>query len=1125
MAMQQRSLFWILSTSWIAISFIAADLYISLAVGQTRTGSRAFTNTEDAKLPAQRAKLQQLDDIARRANQKLAAGNPREAQPLAQSAVRRSIQQFGKEDPATARYQSLLCNTYIQLCDWRRALRCAEQVHAVARKVYGTQHRSFASTTETVGRIHIELGDFDRAEELLQTALKTTELTEGRRSLLYAKCLNSLAVLNQTREQYDTALKFLQQARETTQEVHGSDHPLVAVCLLNEAACHRQRADYESARQGVARALQIFSESGVRHDEGHIAARTLEGAIALDLADYDRAKKCFEAAEKIAATLDEQHPLRAGALSHLALVYQANGLYSDADKMLDQAARIVKLRLGEGHDHYADVLLNRAHGRKLMGDFASAEALLIEVSDIYKAQLGEHHSHYLTSLNNLGMLYVAQERYREAGEVFESTAKLLAQLPDEQFLLRCTVEHNLGLVKLAAGEFDAARNAFAKAAATIEERVGTQQPNFAMSLHNLALTERQTGNPDRADALFQQAAEIRRNLLGVDHPEYARTLAEWALVKEALGDQETALQLARDSVRTIKRHIDLMAAGQSERQQLAAVQSYRRILDCYLSLPDESTGRVDYVLYDALSDWKGAVTRRQRLVRQLRTAKKNAATANLAAELQRATQQLAAMVWRDKAEPNALQKMQPLIERIERLQQELTSAIGPMDERTASVGLEQIMRVLPRGITLVDLFAFEDVVAGPSAGNQPHRRIDAWVAQYGGRIVRLSLGPAEPIESAARRFRATNANDRQAGAVLRQRVWSRIVPHLGANDILLISPDGDLTAVPWSALPISETGELLIEQHGTALCPVPQLLYELLTNTEPTSEPSLLVVGDVQFGRPTAGADEAHAVGSPSRPGTRTDWLPLPGTVAETEAIQRTFRNSFDNPRITLLVGRNASESELRRLAANHKFLHLATHGFFAAQDVSSASTIRAAAASGWNQNALGAVGLHPDLLSGVVLASANETHDSGDDDGILTALELAELDLRGVSLATLSACETGLGKVAGGEGVLGLQRALHAAGVRSTITGIWRVPDHATQALMGRFYRNLWSKGVSRLEALRDAQLSMLNGQSDKADAIQEANGNRVAVVRGVDAPQPVGGGRGNPYFWAGFVLSGDWR
>src|SRR5262249_5833839 len=95
---------------------------------------------------------------------------------------------------------------------------------------------------------------------------------------------------------------------------------------------------------------------------------------------------------------------------------------------------------------------------------------------------------------------------------------------------------------------------------------------------------------------------------------------------------------------------------------------------------------------------------------------------------------------------------------------------------------------------------------------------------------------------------------------------------------------------------------------------------------------------------------------------------------------------------------------------------------------------------------------------------------------GLLSAEEATSLDLRGCALVTLSACDTGLGAVVAGEGVLGLQRAFHLAGARGVVASLWSVSDPATSVLMEEFYRRLWSrKKVSKLEALRQAQLFVL--------------------------------------------------
>jgi CHAT domain-containing protein len=172
-------------------------------------------------------------------------------------------------------------------------------------------------------------------------------------------------------------------------------------------------------------------------------------------------------------------------------------------------------------------------------------------------------------------------------------------------------------------------------------------------------------------------------------------------------------------------------------------------------------------------------------------------------------------------------------------------------------------------------------------------------------------------------------------------------------------------------------------------------------------------------------------------------------------------------------------------------------------------------------------------VRSGLVLAGANRSAAQG----ILTAEEVADLDLRGVELAVLSACDTGLGKQAAGEGVLGLQRAFQAAGARSLLISLWGVNDAATSVLMEEFYTNLWSKKMSKLQALQQAQRTVLRDpdrvaqRARKLRKLLAKRGVSEAVLRSRGIGKQAGdlprGGkvqkRSHPALWAAFVLSGD--
>jgi CHAT domain-containing protein len=289
-------------------------------------------------------------------------------------------------------------------------------------------------------------------------------------------------------------------------------------------------------------------------------------------------------------------------------------------------------------------------------------------------------------------------------------------------------------------------------------------------------------------------------------------------------------------------------------------------------------------------------------------------------------------------------------------------------------------------------------------------------------------------------------------------------------------------------------------------------------------------VGDVAFGTPPS---------HPASPrfGAQASFTPLPGTADEIRTITEAWTASRARGSPTVLRGAAATEAALRREVTHARYLHLATHGFFIPESPRRAPSPTMAMAA-WPAPGLGAASemltltptLPVGLRSGLAFANANRPDDAGSaverpgDDGLFTALELAGADLSGVDLVVLSACETGLGRVAGGEGVLGLQRAFQVAGARTVVASLWKVNDGATQALMAAFYSNLWNDRLPRIEALRRAQIAMLNGTLGPPNQLKRGVGGFASASPTPSNPL-VPGARLHPAYWAGFVLSGDWR
>jgi CHAT domain-containing protein len=307
----------------------------------------------------------------------------------------------------------------------------------------------------------------------------------------------------------------------------------------------------------------------------------------------------------------------------------------------------------------------------------------------------------------------------------------------------------------------------------------------------------------------------------------------------------------------------------------------------------------------------------------------------------------------------------------------------------------------------------------------------------------------------------------------------------------------------------------LIEELAIAVVPVASLMPELLASNaraEDAEKGALLLVGDVDFDGELSTASAAGVDRVAVRGDEFYNWSQLPGTRAEVAAIREIFAKRAGTQSAVELTGGRATKSAVRAEAGRNAYLHISTHGFFAQPQagtpLKAGTTLDSSAADQ-------ASGLHPELLSGLVLTGANRRSEAGQADGILTALEVREMDLRHVRLATLSACETGLGKAEGGEGLLGLQRAFQVAGAKALVSSLWKVDDAATQVLMTEFYRNLWEKKLGKLEALRQAQLTMLKRYSTSE--------RRLRGLMAADEKAPMAGN--SPFYWGAWVLSGDWR
>jgi CHAT domain-containing protein len=264
----------------------------------------------------------------------------------------------------------------------------------------------------------------------------------------------------------------------------------------------------------------------------------------------------------------------------------------------------------------------------------------------------------------------------------------------------------------------------------------------------------------------------------------------------------------------------------------------------------------------------------------------------------------------------------------------------------------------------------------------------------------------------------------------------------------------------------------------------------------------------------------------PFQPGKPLLWANLPAADDEARAVAgRAARHQLE---ARLLLGAEASADRVLDGLPKARFAHLATHGFFADAQFRSVLQVdpKQFMIVGRGER-VGAGALSPLVLSGLVFAGANRPETPGR--GLLTGEALIDRDLSGLELAVLSACDTGLGEVAGGEGVFSLQRAFHLAGYHNVVASQWKVYDAATAALMGEFYRALWEENLPPILALQKAQLAVyrVDPKQFREMALRgfEVGDKNLDAAKVVNAAPVQPGGRNPAVLWAAFTLSGAGR
>ena len=851
------------------------------------------------------------------------------------------------------------------------------------------------------------------------------------------------------------------------------------------------------------------------------------------LGDFAAADTLYEQSLTIEKeTLGEQHPEYAKTLSNLAVQCDELGQYQKAEKLYEQAAEIKLKTMGRQSPDYGASLNNLAVHYDRLGDFEKADALYLQAIETYLQSLGANDPETLTTTSNYCRHLLARGELSRAEPILLNVIDERRRTSGEQDAEYAESLNALGLLYAAKQDFSRAIEQFQKALAILKPIYGDQNPGYITTRRYIADIKNAQGNFSAAEMDFREVLTARRNILGDHHPDLARTMSELSLVLLHQEKHEQAIALALEAAQLRRHNDDAESSIQSERQQFSTTSQSHMMLDALLTALESKSSATDEE-YNEILQIKGRVLQRQRLTRGIAQAtSSDPQLAKMVVELRSITADRARLALNVPLTENCdawRKQLADTIKQQEQIERGLSEKSEIIRQSQHQITPAELRSSLPEKTVLVDMIEYLHVVKPPVPVGNPvyEKRLAAFVVRRDvNEAVLVHLGAVKPIATTVDDWRESFGNSPQGNAAaesLKEMIWEPLAPHLSGCELVLFSPDGVLGRFPLGALPGKSSGSYLLEEMALAIIPyaaaVPRLLSQDVSS-QPVEVPgNLLLVGNIDFDatepiKPTA---SSRRFGRHLAAVRGVDWKafePLSATQGELASLAKLYGDNFGQTGLTILEGTEAREEKFCDEAVRHRFLHIATHGFFAPSSLRSTlqdsdDAVRSASVSAATPDV---TGYPPGLLSGLALAGANLHSEPDRPDGILTASEVEYLDLRGVQVAVLSACETGLGEVAGGEGLLGMQRAFQVAGAQTVVASLWQVSDTATRTLMERFYDNMLQKKMGTLESLREAQLWMLR------------EGQERGLIR-TDRPAEKEFDRTPPFYWAAFVLSGDWR
>lgn len=970
---------------------------------------------------------------------------------------------FAEPRPAVAgdpNWQDLV-NQYGELAksdDAEKALKVATQAMLLAEFSPNRDEKQLAISLYILADAHAKLGNWDKAFPHLERLLAISEKISGPEHPETVLVMNGLANIHNQLAQYGKAIALLQHALLINERSRGLEHPETARSLNNLAKIYGETGQYEQALPLLQRALVIAEKTnGPDHPDTAWIVGNL-GSLYDAIAQYEKAllftQRALEIREK---ALGHQHPLTAESLINLASTYTNLAQHDKALPLEQRALAINERTLGAEHPNTAWALNNLALTYRHLGQFDKALELQNKALFIHEKVFGPDHPKTATALNNIASIHSELTQYEQALQAEQRALDISEKMLGHEHPDTASILSNLSVTYYKLEKRDVALELLRRALAIREKSLGDDHPDTALSLSNLANDFFYLEQHDQALPLLQKTLIIRERALGNEHPETANTLADIAFAFKGLGQPDLAIALYKMSVNAYQNHREQISridshALQSYTESVEYVYQYLAALLVNQGLLSDAQLVLDMLKENEQFEF---IRRNSSADPRLTRIGYNATEQVWMTRYRQIADRLAAL----GAEEQALQKQAKLgLNAAQKQRQKEVAA----DLLVAKTAFESFLKEMQESFSRQGTTKKAEVSETSREALRELQGLiknigpDAVLLQYyitddkvgmllttpGTQLARSNNLSAKDLNRKIAEFRRVLRDPKSDAKKSAHELYKLLVEPVaddleqaGAKTVML-SLDGALRYLPFSAL--HDGQRYLIQRWNLPL-------YTSVTKTK------LLDASATQW--QGAGLGVTKAVGQ---------FNPLPAVKAEMRSIFKADGNGVLPGEVYL---DEAFTAQRFKDVSQRPFqlLHVASHFQFS---------------QGTEINSFLLLGDGQQLTLGDI-RTQNFRFDNLD-------------------LLTLSACDTGLGggRDAQGREIEGFGVIAQQQGAKAVLATLWPVADESTSKLMAEMYRRRQEQQQTKIESLRQAQLSLLSQSRYE-----------------------------HPFYWAPFILMGNWK